>query len=446
MTTLARHHAYWWDHPALSSGRFEVGHWSRDRTQLGLYVERRTAAWARIDRSALTSPTIALYDEVLAGLDRHWQVALAPHFAPARDLTLGHGDAYFANFLCSTDGSGTTYLIDWQGPEADHCGNDLANLLATFWTHEQRHEDGREHECLGVYHRTLVESGVEGYAWDDLLLDYRAGSCTGCSSGPGRGGRIGPGVLAAEAALPGVRGPRLGLSRPAALGEALDEGRDLGDGPLVALEVGHVGDAGQLDEPGARDGGGSVGAVLADVAQVVLADQQQRRYGDLGEPVPAGTSSRRSPGSSASRARPFISRKRSRGAPGTRPSGAVGPSSQTRASSRFTVARSPRSSAASHSSSSASTSGSYVGSGAPLIAGPISTSARTRSGWVSARSSEVRPPIEAPMTTAGVGVVGVEHGDGVVDRRPAVLRLVRRPPVAARVVGQAPVAGSRSTT
>jgi Ecdysteroid kinase-like family len=175
VTTLARHHAYWWDHPSLGTGRFDTGHWSRDRERLELYRQRRSSAWSRVDRSALPAPTIALYDEALAGLERHWQRTLAPRFDPPHALTLGHGDTYFANFLCPTTRTGTTYLIDWQGPEVDHCGNDLANLFAAFWTTEQRHQNGREQECLRLYHRTLVGSGVEGYSWEDLVLDYRSG-------------------------------------------------------------------------------------------------------------------------------------------------------------------------------------------------------------------------------------------------------------------------------
>jgi hypothetical protein len=81
---------------------------------------------------------------------------------------------------------------------------------------------------------------------------------------------------------------------------------------------------------------------------------------------------------------------------------------------------------------------------APRTAVPISASPTTRSGWASARSIAVWPPIEAATTTARLTPAGVEHGDGVGGRRPAVLALVRRLALAARVVGDAAVAGSQA--
>ncbi|WP_151082075.1 oxidoreductase family protein [Nocardioides cynanchi] len=175
VTTLARHHAFWWGHPALESGTFEVGHWSRDAERSAAYAERRRGAWTRLDLADLGAGTRRLYDAVLAGIERHGSLWLEPRFDRHRNLTLGHGDAYFANFLVPVSDAGQTYLIDWQGPEVDHCGNDLANLLATFWTPEQRHDGDRELDCLRLYHHTLVDAGVADYTWDDLVLDYRSG-------------------------------------------------------------------------------------------------------------------------------------------------------------------------------------------------------------------------------------------------------------------------------
>jgi hypothetical protein len=53
-------------------------------------------------------------------------------------------------------------MIDWQSPEVDHPGVDLALLLASFWTPGQRHEHGREMRCLRLYHRSRCSNGVRG--------------------------------------------------------------------------------------------------------------------------------------------------------------------------------------------------------------------------------------------------------------------------------------------
>ncbi|MEZ4737144.1 MAG: hypothetical protein R3E79_59450 [Caldilineaceae bacterium] len=46
--TLARFHAYWWQHPLLDSGQFPVGYWSRNAERFALYQERRQQSWASL--------------------------------------------------------------------------------------------------------------------------------------------------------------------------------------------------------------------------------------------------------------------------------------------------------------------------------------------------------------------------------------------------------------
>ena len=87
-----------------------------------------------------------------------------------------HGDAYFANFLCPKQpGTGPTYLLDWQSPTFDLGGYDLANLIATFWTPEQRHDEDRERALLQRYYTALQAHGIQHYPWEDLVADYQHG-------------------------------------------------------------------------------------------------------------------------------------------------------------------------------------------------------------------------------------------------------------------------------
>lgn len=177
--TLARLHAFWWEHPLLGSGRLEVGYWSRTRERFDAYFAHRRASWERVLASEgewLPSDVRELYESVFERLPAFWERWLRPRFNPLRAVTLTHGDAYFANFLCPIPpATGSAYLLDWQSPDGDVGAYDLVNLCATFWTPEQRHEDERELGILRHYYATLQAYGVRGYTWDDLLRDYRLG-------------------------------------------------------------------------------------------------------------------------------------------------------------------------------------------------------------------------------------------------------------------------------
>jgi hypothetical protein len=175
---LARHHAFWWDHELLHGGQFEVGFWTRDAGRLQLYLARRRAGWELLlagEGDRLPHDIRALYEAALAGIERHWARLLEPRFSERRQLTLVHGDAYFSNILCPRAGGGSAYLLDWQSPSVDLGGYDLANMLATFWTSEQRAAGSRELGALRRYHATLLAAGVRDYAWDDLARDYQTG-------------------------------------------------------------------------------------------------------------------------------------------------------------------------------------------------------------------------------------------------------------------------------
>jgi Phosphotransferase enzyme family len=177
--TLAQHHAYWWNHPLLATETFAIGYWSRDADRFALYLRRRQTAWEslRADEAGwFPSDLRDLYDRVLAHLRQHWERYLEPRFRTHAHITLVHGDAYFANFLCPKHmGGGATYLLDWQSPTVDIAGYDLANLCATFWTSAQRHEAQREQKILERYHTVLRAHGVASYTWEDLLTDYQTG-------------------------------------------------------------------------------------------------------------------------------------------------------------------------------------------------------------------------------------------------------------------------------
>jgi thiamine kinase-like enzyme len=177
--TLAELHAYWWQHPLLATARFPVGYWTRNADRFAQYFTRRRASWEQLyhqEQAWLPTTVHTFYAALFAHLEEHWAQQLRPRFQANENLTLVHGDAYFANFLTpKTGATGRTYLIDWQSPTFDLGAYDLVNLCATFWTSQQRNKLDREMSVLQRYHHRLLRHGVTGYSWEQLLMDYRAG-------------------------------------------------------------------------------------------------------------------------------------------------------------------------------------------------------------------------------------------------------------------------------
>jgi hypothetical protein len=176
--TMARLHAYWWGHPLLHAETFPVGYWSRNAERFESHLQRRTTSWQHLiatESSWFPQDLRELYESVFAHLRPYWERFLAPRFREQKHLTLIHGDAYFANFLCPKNHASPapTYWLDWQSPSFDISGYDLVNLCATFWTSEQRNEGQREENILRQYHAALQRYGVSNYSWDELLTDYK---------------------------------------------------------------------------------------------------------------------------------------------------------------------------------------------------------------------------------------------------------------------------------
>jgi hypothetical protein len=174
---LARFHAYWWQNAQLGTGIAQIGAWCSDEQHFAAETERRRRAWENLIENEgdwFPSDMRLMYETILQQLIPLWRRYTQPRLATFSHLTLTHGDAYLANFLCPREGqTDSTYLIDWQSPEVYRGASDLVTLCATFWTREQRAESRRERKVLEQYHRTLQENGVSGYAWDDLVRDYQ---------------------------------------------------------------------------------------------------------------------------------------------------------------------------------------------------------------------------------------------------------------------------------
>lgn len=179
---IARFHACWWEHPLLGKpveqGVTDVSWWYRDREHFDRHVERRRGEWARFiadEGEWFPANLRAIYEHMLANLPLLWERVIGPRVTTLHNLTLCHGDCYFAQFLSPRHPGETaqTYLVDFQDIGTDFCALDLVHLFGIFWTRAQRQENDREERMLHQYLATLQKYGVNNYAWDDLLTDYR---------------------------------------------------------------------------------------------------------------------------------------------------------------------------------------------------------------------------------------------------------------------------------
>lgn len=167
---LAAMHARWWGAAQLA-GRKAPWH--------GAEHIRRFVAVA-----APGAPVVLAH--LAARLEPHWPAALRAIFANLPDrlvaraqdvtgFTLIHGDLNPANIMAPRVGDRPIYLIDcqpfdwslttWLGVY------DLAYALALYWETPLRRE--LEQPILAHYHAQLRRHGVQDYAWDQLMADYR---------------------------------------------------------------------------------------------------------------------------------------------------------------------------------------------------------------------------------------------------------------------------------
>ena len=188
--TLARFHAYWWQHPVLQRSSSQEGIWRVEHAEFMKHIQKCRAVWDDVKATGsgeISAELDRMYERLLSTAPSWWIRYIEPRLASVDSVTLVHGDSYPANFLCPMnqssrppvgEGEGTreheaVYLIDWQFAAAQLGTQDLVNLCATFWTSHQRREHDRERRLLRHYLETLHTCGVSGYEWQDLAQDYR---------------------------------------------------------------------------------------------------------------------------------------------------------------------------------------------------------------------------------------------------------------------------------
>jgi hypothetical protein len=160
-------HARWWDRPELKALEGVIQPLGVDPYRM---EGRHAAAWPLMESylAARVSKTMLRVGERMGeALDRMGEQLAAG------SRTLCHGDYRADNLMFRTKGGGLELVaLDWQIAMQARGAFDIGYMMSASVTTELRR--AHEMELLGDYHRRLLEAGVEGYAFDQCLYDYRA--------------------------------------------------------------------------------------------------------------------------------------------------------------------------------------------------------------------------------------------------------------------------------
>lgn len=165
---LALHHARWWGPERLD----QVPHldFGVDLVN-GAMTQSYPQAWERAIELFGTHmpPEIRA---VLPGLGPRITTLMEP-FRDAATATMAHGDYRLDNMFFGNPGSGYELaVLDWQSPNRAWGAYDIAYFL--YGNVDTATRRAHEMDWLREYHRTLVENGVTGYTFEQLLRDYRS--------------------------------------------------------------------------------------------------------------------------------------------------------------------------------------------------------------------------------------------------------------------------------
>jgi len=166
VTTLARWHAAWWDHPGLGD---TVGTWAspEDRRQHMETFAGHYDRFADLLGDRLGEERRTLYRRLIEHSDR-----LSQRYHSRRHISIAHGDAHIWNFLLPRPGvADTARIFDFDQWRINVPTSDLAYMMAMQWYPDRRQM--LERPLLNLYHETLIASGVSGYTRGALDQDYR---------------------------------------------------------------------------------------------------------------------------------------------------------------------------------------------------------------------------------------------------------------------------------
>lgn len=166
MHCIAEFHAFWWQHPNLENDlkdKLTLGDYWINRINLAI---KNLPSFFDFMGDRISTQRKGIYETVLSSSNIFWQ----PQKSKCA-LTLIHGDAHFWNFLYPHEETDHVCAFDWNGWDIGKGTDDLAYMIGLHWYPERRKRF--EEPLLRSYHETLLEHGVENYAWEDCWDDYR---------------------------------------------------------------------------------------------------------------------------------------------------------------------------------------------------------------------------------------------------------------------------------
>ena len=91
----------------------------------------------------------------------------------SQPVTFTHGDFSIANMFFDDSENGSTHpvVFDWQVPQAEKCGIDMAHFLLSSFSVESRR--AIETDLISEYYAALIDGGVRDYTKSELEQDIR---------------------------------------------------------------------------------------------------------------------------------------------------------------------------------------------------------------------------------------------------------------------------------
>jgi len=165
MSLMAKFHASLWESP-----RLENLDWMPLKSdESNVYQEVYPDAWKTFLQKYSSGMPRTLR-KIGDGLSQHIPAIKAR--LTDRPRTIIHGDYRLDNcFLGSSSNSQSLVVFDWEFCAIGRGTYDAASFIQEAFSPQQRREV--EMGLLHIYHSALVENGVQGYSFEECLLDYR---------------------------------------------------------------------------------------------------------------------------------------------------------------------------------------------------------------------------------------------------------------------------------
>ena len=174
---LAPFHAKWWNHARLRE--LECLHCPGGPSDAVFMAQAKFALAAALPAARsrfgedLPATLVTIAEHLQANFDSLME---ARRHASRDSITLVHGDYHPGQLFFPTERGGRFAVFDWQTVSAGSGGDDLARIIATGLTSEQRETCDRR--LIELYHELLVEHGVTDYDIARCHEDFRMGLVT----------------------------------------------------------------------------------------------------------------------------------------------------------------------------------------------------------------------------------------------------------------------------